>query len=502
MIDAAALVAMPLAEIRLRGQSLAAPPGSDLDVILDRSQGLPAGSVFSWARHGNAAAYFALQAARRSGAAGGMAAESNSFESHAGFLPTEIPDVLGRLLARGEPSTVSRAAEATRVAAAALATIAAKPGYVAGAGFEHARTSLLQPGRLDQVAELTRRFEALDAEPGASGSSASELRRQVMSAARQAMARLGRGGGTGFTPAEELALEALIRLRDRAAIRVKNGTIEITPEHAGDWFAALLGARDYLTSVIGSVGRIDVDGFHVGTGTVVAPGTLLTNRHVAEGFADGIRGPDGRVRWFMTGTATVNFDEDAADQASAFVIGGVIAADPNRFFSGVRLTDLDLALVSVELVNRAGRALPNGIGIISHPKFATAIQDIFVVGYPARPGLGAITDPSSRLLSMPLAEALAAMFGASFGVKYLSPGRMTGRTGDIAEDTRRWVFSHDATTLGGSSGSGAFLLGEPRGMLGLHFSGNPTINNYAHSLAAVRGSGAVPPEEMAKLTWV
>jgi endonuclease G len=68
------------------------------------------------------------------------------------------------------------------------------------------------------------------------------------------------------------------------------------------------------------------------------------------------------------------------------------------------------------------------------------------------------------------------LFGGIYGVKRFSPGRIS------AMQTDAWAFSHDATTLGGSSGSVVIDL-ETGGAVGVHFSGTLERANYA-----VRGS--------------
>jgi hypothetical protein len=94
-------------------------------------------------------------------------------------------------------------------------------------------------------------------------------------------------------------------------------------------------------------------------------------------------------------------------------------------------------------------------------------------------------------------EQLRKIFGLRYGRKYFSPGIVRNAVGQDPADAARWVFSHDATTLGGNSGSAVFHFGEGLGVIGLHFAGDWMRANYAHSLLAVRPS--VPLLE--GLTW-
>jgi hypothetical protein len=76
------------------------------------------------------------------------------------------------------------------------------------------------------------------------------------------------------------------------------------------------------------------------------------------------------------------------------------------------------------------------------------------------------------------------LFGNRFGVKRLAPGIAHKPLGQIPQDTRNWVFGHDATTLGGSSGS-PVLAWRDKGCdaFGVHFAGATVDKNLAHALA-------------------
>ena len=74
-----------------------------------------------------------------------------------------------------------------------------------------------------------------------------------------------------------------------------------------------------------------------------------------------------------------------------------------------------------------------------------------------------------------------ALIGDRFGVKRLSPGMFALDPGTLGADTKDHVFTHDATTLGGSSGSGIMAKGTSGNvMTGLHFAGLFGTRNYAH----------------------
>ena len=54
-------------------------------------------------------------------------------------------------------------------------------------------------------------------------------------------------------------------------------------------------------------------------------------------------------------------------------------------------------------------------------------------------------------------------------------------------DDEAWITSHDASTLGGNSGSVVFLFeGAGDVCVGLHFAGVARKQNYAHVVAKIR----------------
>ena len=111
-----------------------------------------------------------------------------------------------------------------------------------------------------------------------------------------------------------------------------------------------------------------------------------------------------------------------------------------------------------------GVRLPAPIPFVDVP--LDAGRDIAVVGFPAEDPIGSGSIAAARRL-----------FGGIYGVKRFSPGQDRGRC-----RTAPGPSAHDATTLGGSSGSVVIDL-ETGGALGVHFAGALERANYA-----VRGS--------------
>jgi hypothetical protein len=74
-----------------------------------------------------------------------------------------------------------------------------------------------------------------------------------------------------------------------------------------------------------------------------------------------------------------------------------------------------------------------------------------------------------------------------FGVRYLSPGLVMQTPTQLLPDSPRpWVFTHDATSLGGNSGSCVLSFNHQLDVAGLHFAGDWLRANYAHAIPDVR----------------
>ena len=112
-----------------------------------------------------------------------------------------------------------------------------------------------------------------------------------------------------------------------------------------------------------------------------------------------------------------------------------------------------------------------------------------------------MVDPATGQFSIEISKRLAQIFNVRYGRKYLSPGIVDTPQG-LAEDGRNWVFSHDATSLGGNSGSAAFRIMDPFGVCGLHFGGATLTANYAHTLATVKATGLIGGLTNPGITWL
>ena len=285
---------------------------------------------------------------------------------------------------------------------------------------------------------------------------------QVLADGQRAVAKLqqmrDRQQAPPLTPSEQVGLEAVILLFGRPALLVQNGTFPTPPT---GW-EALDANRSQIERSLKSVGRIDLlNRGMVGTGFLVAPNVVMTNRHVAEVFA--IPSDAGDWTFKLGRTPAIDyFEENGSNVSAAFKVRRVIGIHPD-----VRI---DLALLEVESVPMpgapAGFTVPPVLPIAGSEPVVTAGGDfnVYVVGYPASDNQG-ITPP----------DVLSRIFGDVFEVKRLQPGTMT------AISTALPRFSHDCSTLGGNSGSCVIAL-DTHEVIGLHFSGGYKESNFAVSL--------------------
>lgn len=306
----------------------------------------------------------------------------------------------------------------------------------------------------------------------------SDVGHEVMSAARQALSELA--SGDTFSNKGRFGFEALILLSGRPVLRTVNGDLDLEDPLASEWKNQLYLARrppSDLAQRIAAVGRIDVGQSQAGTGFVVGPGLVLTNRHVIQAFAEQ---KAGTKAWSLGEEVSIDFADtpNYFEPASRFRILRVVAAGPEPIHDEgpTGWTALDAALLQVEIVNAAGRTLPSPIPLSASESVLGALDELLVVGYPARPETLPTLDGN-------IDEAVVVCLGELFdqyGVRTVAPGKPQWRN---ARD-RGWAFPHDATTLNGSSGS--CVLSFYGQAIGLHFGGQWRRANYAHGLARLR----------------
>ncbi len=190
-----------------------------------------------------------------------------------------------------------------------------------------------------------------------------------------------------------------------------------------------------------------------GTGFLVGDNLLMTNRHVARLFTDGV-GMTQRLA-YRVGDAAVDFrrwvDSSQDDRTAYFAVVKVEMIHP--FW--------DMALLRVDGLSEEFRPLALSVrapeDLLDH--------DIIAVGYPAR-------DDRSDL------DLQDQIFSGQYNVKRLQPGKLRTRARIESFENRVDAVTHDSSTLGGNSGS-AIMDVQTGEVVGLHFAGEYLRANYA-----------------------
>lgn len=359
-----------------------------------------------------------------------------------------------------------------------------------GSGLEAAGESLTPDQARDYLAgggkvEQTKRIETMLANAAQSDPGLLEAVRELTASALDALA-----GDKAMDTRAQVGLEALVLLNGRPALLLADNRIDFQSPLIDDWHDKLFMpfSTSDLPNKIAAVGRIDAGGIHWGTGFVVGPGLIATNRHVIQQIAAPIPRKNRPVRWMLTLPETwIDFacEPTSMTVESKFRITGVIDAgeleiDPYL----LDFTKVDAALLAVEPTNEAGKALPDPIALVRSLTASDPEKgDIYTVGYPARPS--ALPTLPDNSVDMEVIRRLQEIFGAKYGRKYFSPGRVMRHEGR--------VFYHDPTTLGGCSGSPVLRSDTSFDAIGLHFGGAYRRENYAENFSKLHGHPLFAP---------
>jgi endonuclease G len=220
----------------------------------------------------------------------------------------------------------------------------------------------------------------------------------------------------------------------------------------------LEGGRAALERAIPSAGRVDLRNHRLGwagTGWVVAPGIVVTNRHVARCFASDLNGVFAFRKNHGAPPVAACVDwrhEYQQSDESRFKVKEILWIEPED--------SVDVALLSIAGHGDDGELSPPPIELMTRAEFDGTDFGawVAVVGYPARDSRNSAADQQR-------------IFDGIYNVKRLAPGQVTAV---VAGD----VLHHDATTLGGNSGSVVVHLESGKAM-GLHFGGIEGDRNAA-----------------------
>ena len=236
---------------------------------------------------------------------------------------------------------------------------------------------------------------------------------RIVEEAKKPLHLVGDKEEAALTNAEHLTqLESIVRLDgSRPSFMVRNDEPDLTTSPVGDWEGSLVASRAQLRETLRCVGRVDFSTKKKqgGTGFLVAPNLLMTNRHVLDLVA--ARSAGGQ--WTFTSQACVDFGYEWKTERSVnrrmFKRVAFAARPLNPLMDHA---DTDLALIELEPTNS-----PTFLPIRQTDEWALAGAFVYVLGYPGDPGL-----PSAKSgVTLPLLEQL---FDSTYGYKRLAPGAL------------------------------------------------------------------------------
>ena len=280
-----------------------------------------------------------------------------------------------------------------------------------------------------------------------------------VAAAEAGLQKLAEDRVQEITPSEMLGLEAIVLPRNRPVALVRGDSYD---DLDGPWVSLNDDViKKRIASLLPLIGRVEVPSSpilpYAGTGFVVGQGLIATNRHVAQLFSQGL----GLTIRYRAGDAAIDFKRqiDAPD-------------DDRTAYLSVRAVEMihpywDMALLRVD-------DLPTDRMLRLSLKSPEELVDhnVVVIGYPAR----------DERNDVALQDRI---FNRTYNVKRLQPGVIRARAKIQSFENTVNALTHDASTLGGNSGS-AVIEVDTGEVVALHFAGEYLKANYAvpmHELA-------------------
>ena len=297
-----------------------------------------------------------------------------------------------------------------------------------------------------------------------------------VTAAESGLQKLAEDRAQEITPNEMFGLEAIVLPKNRPVAFVRGESYDDLDHPWVSLNDDVVKRR--IASLLPLIGRVEVPSSpilpYAGTGFVVGQGLIATNRHVAQLFSQGL----GLTIRYRAGDATIDFKRqiDAPD-------------DDRAAYLSVRAVEMihpywDMALLRVD-------DLPTDRMLRLSVKSPEELLDhnVVVIGYPAR----------DERNDVALQDRI---FNRIYNVKRLQPGVIRARARIQSFENTVNALTHDASTLGGNSGSAVIEI-DTGEVVALHFAGEYLKANYAvpmhelardsHVASRLNFEGTLPP---------
>jgi hypothetical protein len=342
----------------------------------------------------------------------------------------------------------------------------------------------------DLLHDFAKSLASLDIDTsthGARQAAAAPIHRLV----EEALGTLRRQPNAVLSTAQVLGLETVIRADGtRPSLVIKNGGVDPDDPLARGWRDTLATTQAEVWRFARATARVQPRGgsaaSYFGSGFLFnsEDALLITNRHVAGvALRKAIapvrsRAPGGQVDVYRLYGDLIQceFDGELDSEASACFAVREIALPPWPYRPDQ--PTLDVAVLRLE--RQADAQLPDALDIVPCPDFerSNVLTSICTVGFPATPR------HRNRIIDgIDWSYVDKTLFGERYGIKRLAPGEIH-RQVEQGEFGRFFAFGHDATTLGGCSGSGVFAWLDGAVAFGLHFFGAGADTNLAHGFGA------------------
>ena len=265
--------------------------------------------------------------------------------------------------------------------------------------------------------------------------------------------------GRSLDEEEQFGLEKVIDLDFRPSHLIKQGWFTTFEGEEFRYLSEVDEVKNRIRTAIQAVGRIDIPrpsnlDKYCGTGFIIGKNLVVTNRHVAQEFVNGV----GKQRLTIKPWMSPEFDtkhEFGSPDVPGFAITDCVMVHPYW----------DMALFKADLPD----IKPLRFSLL--PPSELLEHDIVVIGYPA----------FNKFTSDKIRE----IFNSNDRVKQIAPGKVRVRKEPI---TSKWLkrlgvrnvdaLAHDASTMPGNSGSLVLDINSGH-VAGLHFAGEYLVENYA-----------------------
>lgn len=296
---------------------------------------------------------------------------------------------------------------------------------------------------------------------------------------------LADGEDAELTEEELSGLEAVVKTDgSRPVLFAHDDFVDVMAPSIGAYASRFSQHEDAVRAVCRAAGRVDDPTAQLGyqgTAFLIADDLVLTNYHVLEVIAPGCTRENGQFQGTLKNRVAVHFGREVKHERPdrSFPVKRVVqvgAPGRDEFYdagTGLNLSSLDFAVLQLEKV--PGRFLPRPLPVARGDDPATMGglsvkgRGVYVVGFP---GNEHSTTP----------DLFSKIFAGVKSFKRVAPGAIMDAAGSLAKDPEGWVMTHDASTLGGNSGSCVLdFEADAKVVLGLHFAGLHQQQNWAHA---------------------